>query len=259
MRSSSAGPRSGGRPGGGPARMSSYSAASAAKSGGSPASGGRLKAGPSAAKVMRATKSSVPSGKCAREFGSLRRGPHIETKRLLFLFAALRYINSAEHSTAFRSGVRCPLPLLGPARGQPGPAPQAVTEEHQAHRRPATDSEPGSDAQAGPGGGAGGAGLAEDLTSQVSGSTQSARAHWHVSRSTVDHDHGSQRPGLPGPLQGSLAAATSSWLPLWPGSQYSLIPAGPGPGLCRSRQCHGGSSWQMAGEPEPGGCQWLAW
>jgi hypothetical protein len=42
-------------------------------------------------------------------------------------FSLLCGIYTAEHSIAFRSGDRCPLPLLGPARGQPGPAPRAVT------------------------------------------------------------------------------------------------------------------------------------
>ena len=61
MRSSNAGPRTGGSPGGGPASTSAYSAARAAESGGSPSSEGNEKAGPSAAKVRWPTKSSVPS------------------------------------------------------------------------------------------------------------------------------------------------------------------------------------------------------
>ena len=55
-----AGPRSGGRPDGGAVSTSAYSPAKAAK-GGSPSSGGRENAGPSAAKVMRPSKSFVPS------------------------------------------------------------------------------------------------------------------------------------------------------------------------------------------------------
>ncbi len=46
--------------------------------------------------------------------------------------ATRRTVNGPK-SIAFRSGDRCPLPLLGPARRQPGPAPraQAVTGPYE--------------------------------------------------------------------------------------------------------------------------------
>jgi hypothetical protein len=70
-------------------------------------------------------------GECARELSLRRRGPHIETKRLLSLFrCSAEYIPqnlNIRSSPLDLSGDRCPLPLLGPARGQPGPAPRAVT------------------------------------------------------------------------------------------------------------------------------------
>jgi hypothetical protein len=44
-------------------------------------------------------------------------------------------IYTAEHSIAFRSGDRCPLPLLGLARKEPGPAPRAVTRTRETEYR----------------------------------------------------------------------------------------------------------------------------